>query len=191
MWATTLFDHAVPAGQWGTVLGASLAAAIFDAHSRRIPNWLTGSLLLSGLAHAALVGGMAGLADGATACALMALPFVVLFALAGGGAGDAKLMGAMGTWLGLCYGIAVLVGVCLAGIVMALLWATLAGRLKAVAGSIAGLAMGVVYPLVGAGSFRDVPSYLPSVEDGQTMPYGLAIFAGVVLTGAGFLLWLP
>jgi prepilin peptidase CpaA len=191
MWATTLFDLSVPAGQWGTVLGASLAAAIFDARSRRIPNWLTGSLLASGLVHAALVGGLAGLADSASACVLLALPYVVLFAMAGGGAGDAKLMGALGSWLGLVYGTATLVGVCVAGVVLALLWAALAGRLKAVVESVSGLAMGVVYPLVGAGSFRDIPSYLPSVRDGQTMPYGLAIFAGVVLTGVGFLLWQP
>jgi prepilin peptidase CpaA len=191
MWGTTLYDQAVPASQWGTVLGASLAAALFDARSRRIPNWLTGSMLAAGLAHAALVGGLPGLADSASACVLLALPYVLLFAVAGGGAGDAKLMGALGSWLGLVYGTALLVGVCLSGVAMALLWAAMAGRLRAVVQSIAGLAMGVVYPLVGAGKFRDVPSYLPPVKEGQTMPYGLAIFAGVILTGSGFLLWQP
>jgi Flp pilus assembly protein protease CpaA len=191
MWATTLYDLAVPAGQWGTVLGASLAAGLFDARSRRIPNWLTGSLLLGGLVHACFVGGASGLADSVAACLLLALPYVLLYALAGGGAGDAKLMGALGSWLGLVYGTGLLLGVCVAGIGMAVAWAAFAGRLRAVMESIGGLAMGVMYPLVGAGSFRDIPSYLPSVKDGQTMPYGLAIFAGVVLSGAGFLLWQP
>jgi Flp pilus assembly protein protease CpaA len=131
------------------------------------------------------------LGDSACACIVLALPYVVLFAVAKGGAGDAKLMGALGAWLGMVYGIGLLVGVCIVGVGMAMAFAAFAGRLKAVLQSVAGLAMGVVYPLVGAGSFRDIPSYLPPVEDGQTMPYGLAIFAGVVLTGAGFLLWQP
>ena len=35
MWALTLSEHPVPLLQWGTVLGASLAASFTDARSRR------------------------------------------------------------------------------------------------------------------------------------------------------------
>jgi prepilin peptidase CpaA len=189
MWATTLYESGTPAIQWGIVLGASLVAAVTDARSRRIPNWLTGTVLVTGLVHAGIVGGGAGLLDAVASCLLMALPFVLLFAFAGGGAGDAKLMGALGTWLGLVYGTATLVAVSLSGVVLGLLYAALARRLGNVTATMTTLARGVVYPLFGAGSLRDVPQLLPPVAESQTMPYGLAILSGVVLTAAGALLW--
>jgi prepilin peptidase CpaA len=189
MWATTLYDQSVPAVQWGTVLGASLAAAVTDARSRRIPNWLTGSVLTAGLVHAVLVGGGLGLLDATAACLVLALPYVILFALAGGGAGDAKLMGAIGAWLGLVYGTATLVAVCLSGVIMGLIYAASARRLGAVGSSMGKLARAAIYPLFGAGSLRDLPHLMPETAQSQTMPYGLAILAGVIMSATGSYLW--
>jgi len=189
MWATTLYGQSVPAVQWGTVLGASLAAAILDARSRRIPNWLTGPLLLAGLIHAGLVGGVAGLLDSSVACLVLALPYVLLFALAGGGAGDAKLMGAIGSWLGMVYGTATLVTVCLSGVVMGLIYAASARRLGAVGATMSTLVRAAIYPLFRVGSLRDVPHLMPDEKDSQTMPYGLAILAGVVFAAIGAYFW--
>ena len=189
MWATTLYGQSVPAVQWGTVLGASLAAAIIDARSRRIPNWLTGPLLLGGLIHAAVVGGLAGVLDASVACLVLALPYVLLFAFAGGGAGDAKLMGAIGSWLGLVYGTATLVTVCLSGVIMGLIYAASARRLGAVGATMSTLVRAAIYPLFKAGSLRDVPHLLPQEKDSQTMPYGLAILAGVVIAAIGAWCW--
>ena len=185
MWATTLYGQSVPAVQWGIVLGASLAAAITDARSRRIPNWLTGPLLLGGLIHAGVVGGVAGLLDSSVACFVLALPYVLLFALAGGGAGDAKLMGAIGSWLGLVYGTATLVTVCLSGVVMGLIYAASARRLGAVGATMSTLVRAAIYPLFRVGSLRDVPHLMPDEKESQTMPYGLAILAGVVFAAIG------
>ena len=54
--------------QWGAVLGASLAAAVWDLRQRRIPNALTLPMLGAGLVYSAWVGGLSGaagsLADG-------------------------------------------------------------------------------------------------------------------------------
>jgi prepilin signal peptidase PulO-like enzyme (type II secretory pathway) len=85
--------------QWGVVFGTSLAAAIFDLRSKRIPNALTIPLLVAGLVWATWIGGLSGLGNAAAACFLLALPYVFLFLFAKGGAGDAKLMGAIGAWL--------------------------------------------------------------------------------------------
>jgi len=46
---------------------------------------------------------------------LLGIPYFLLFAFAGGGAGDAKIMAALGAWVGWHNGIAVVVGVSIGG----------------------------------------------------------------------------
>ena len=86
-------------------LGAMLlVAALIDTRTRRIPNWLTLSLLLAGLLRgaAAPLLGLGGFGLGAALLGTAAgfgagFP---LFALGARGAGDAKLYTAVGAWLG-------------------------------------------------------------------------------------------
>jgi len=71
-----------------------------DLRSRRIPNWLTVPALLSGIALNALASGWPGLKTsllGAGLGLLILLPFVFLRSL---GAGDWKLAGALGAFVG-------------------------------------------------------------------------------------------
>lgn len=83
------------------VIALVIAAAAFDLHSRRIPN----VLILLGLVAAVPVqwiahGGTAGLSlglQGLAAGIAVMLPFYLLRAF---GAGDAKLMGAIGAFVG-------------------------------------------------------------------------------------------
>jgi len=82
---------------------------------KRIPNALTLPLFIVGLLWSAWFGGLSSLAEAAGVSALMALPYIVLFLFFGGGAGDAKLMGAIGAWLGLKQGLMVLACVAIAG----------------------------------------------------------------------------
>jgi prepilin peptidase CpaA len=116
-------DHAsnVTVVQWGVVLGASLAAAIMDIRSRRIPNALTAPLTVMGLLYSLSHGGLGGFGQAAAATVLVALPYALLFIFAGGGAGDAKMMGGLGAWLGVPAGVVVLVTVAVTGGAMGLL----------------------------------------------------------------------
>lgn len=107
--------------QWGVVIGASLAAAWIDLRTRRIPNALSLPLAAAGLLFRGLFEGWAGAGDSLAGFFAMLLPFFVLFALKGSGAGDAKMMGAIGAWLGLRAGIVVLLAVAIAGGVLSLL----------------------------------------------------------------------
>jgi prepilin peptidase CpaA len=94
-----------------------LAAAIYDLRFRRIPNWLNLSGVILGLllnslffARAGLIGAILGIG-----CALIV--YVPLYLIRGMGAGDVKLMAAVGAiagpanWFGIFIATALLGGV--------------------------------------------------------------------------------
>ena len=113
-------------------LGAILAfAAAWDLATARIPNWLTLSAAAGAVAWHATVGGGKGLLVSAcgwlVGVALLLLPW----ALGGLGAGDAKLMAAVGAFLGPKGCLAAFLGTALVGLVAAvalLAWHGTLGR---------------------------------------------------------------
>jgi prepilin peptidase CpaA len=85
---------------WGFALALALVAGWSDWRSRRIPNWLTVSGFFAGvITNAALLGwaGAKAALIGAGIPLLILLPVVLLRGL---GAGDWKLMGALGAMVG-------------------------------------------------------------------------------------------
>ncbi|MHC4387075.1 MAG: A24 family peptidase [Planctomycetota bacterium] len=176
--------------QWGIVIGASLVAAVFDVRQRRIPNVLTIPLLLVGLIKSIIFAGLLGLGESVGACILLSLPFVLLFIFAGGGAGDAKLMGAIGAWIGFEQGVKVLFCVVVAGIILALVKAMAKKRLKLALANI----YASVYVFMCLASSHKTRQYVAN-QDGNvgpkdmTIPYGVAIFTGVCVAGGLVLLW--
>ena len=85
---------------WFFVVGLTLLAAWTDWRSRRIPNWLTISGLLAGIAVNSYAHGSQGAKsslEGAALALILLLPVVMLRGL---GAGDWKLMGAVGAFAG-------------------------------------------------------------------------------------------
>ena len=92
--------HATQIIIWVLTLALTLSAALLDWRSRRIPNWLTVPGLLFGVTvHAVLTGwhGTVFALEGAGLALVILLPLVLLRGL---GAGDWKLMGAVGAMLG-------------------------------------------------------------------------------------------
>ena len=83
------------------VLVASLAAAVTDVWKFKVHNLLTLPLLLSGLAYHGLAGGAPGLAGGVLGALFGFGILIAFYAMGGVGAGDVKLMAAVGAWLGM------------------------------------------------------------------------------------------
>ena len=177
--------------QWGVVIGASLAAAVWDIRTRRIPNALTGPLFLSGMAWHVYFAGMTGALDSVLGCFVAALPFLVLFLYAGGGAGDAKMMGAVGAWLGLAQGVVALVAVVCAGALIGLGYAVVKKSFRRVLGHVMVIAMTWIGNLR-AGKWRGGESTarpLPREAELTEMPYALSILSGICIAAIGAMLW--
>lgn len=86
---------------WILALAMAMTAAVTDLKSRRIPNWLTLGGFCVGLLGNGLVFGWPGLKWGTAGAAAMLLVLLPVVLLRGLGAGDWKLMGALGATLGL------------------------------------------------------------------------------------------
>lgn len=85
---------------WWIAFAAVAVATVIDWNTRRIPNALTFPLALVALAVNAYLGGAMGLAGSAVGLVLGLLIFLLLMALGAMGAGDVKLMAALGALLG-------------------------------------------------------------------------------------------
>jgi len=87
-------------GFWAFFLLFAAVAGVMDWRSRRIPNWLTVSGLIFGIAINALMRGWPGAKASVLGACLglgLLLPFVLIRSL---GAGDWKLVGALGAFVG-------------------------------------------------------------------------------------------
>ncbi len=192
MWITTIWTQANQPLLWTVVVTAAVIAAYTDIKGRRIPNILTGPMLLAGLVFSSVNCGWAGLGDSAVAMVVLALPYVLLFLFAGGGAGDAKLMAAFGAWLGLINGLVALAAVSIAAIIAAILQAIFAGQVKKTATNIGGIVSHAMLFVLSGGRMSSVLNTSGSSGDishMQKMPYGVSIFAGICIAAGGALLW--
>ena len=186
-----MFDEYSPAVmEWGAVIGASLIAAFTDVRTRRIPNVLTFPLLLTGLCYAAYVGGWSMVTHALLAAVVISLPFVILFVFAGGGAGDAKLMAAIGAWLGLSTGVLTLASICITGAMLAVLHTLVSGTFMATMVRVAAFPKGLAVLLFSGTSLRDLHSYSVVPAPVQTIPYGVSILVGTIIATGISLQWI-
>ena len=128
-WAVEAF----PFIQWSVMIGCGCLASVIDLMERRIPNWLTFSMVLSGLVAMTIHGGLSlegGLADSLLGLFVVSLPLLFVYALGGGGAGDVKFMMGVGAWSGVDLGLYLLGGVMVCGFIYAIIMAAARRELK-------------------------------------------------------------
>ncbi len=104
-----------------TISCGLLGFAVFtDMHAHRIPNWLVLGILLTGFTYQLLVNGIAGLVSGIGGLAVGTGLFLVFYIGHGMGAGDVKLMGAVGAMVGPLGALLAVACSLVAGLVMVL-----------------------------------------------------------------------
>lgn len=175
--------------EWAVVIAITVVACATDVRSRRVPNVLTGPAWILGLVWAFSQGGWAGLGDGFAASLILALPYVLLFVFAGGGAGDAKLMAALGAWLGIMNGLLALFTIALCGSVMAIAVAVHHKRFRSVMVYVKQSVRAVLYTVSSRGRVSDLTFASRGRQEMMTMPYGVAIFSGACLAAGMAGLW--
>jgi prepilin peptidase CpaA len=111
----------------GTVLAL---ACVSDLRTRRIPNLLTVSAALGALLFHLATGGWAAAGWSLAGLLVGALLFFPMFALRGMGAGDVKLLAAVGAWLGPGQVAIVALATSIAGGVIAVIVALAYGYLR-------------------------------------------------------------
>lgn len=154
-----------------------VTAAIIDVRTRRIPNVLTLVGAATGVAFHFGIGGLPGLGHAAGGWAIGVALFLPMFLLRGMGAGDVKLLGAVGAWLGP-------VGVLWSG-----LYSVMAGGVLAlIVGAWHGYlrrAFANLWALVGfwrVSGLRPLPGLTIADAPGPRVAYGAAIAAGTLAT---------
>lgn len=142
---------------------ASSIGLVTDLRRRRIPNWLTASAFVFGVLAGFWLGGLEG---GATALAGAGLGFLMLipfYAIRAMGAGDVKLLAALGAILGPQNLITAAVYGAMVGGVMSMIVLVRTGTLAV-----------ALHQML-------VMRTLPTVSSGVKTPYAVAIASGVYL----------
>lgn len=158
----------------------AIVAAIWDLRTRRIPNILTFGAALAAIVAHGYSGGAFGAGWAVTGWLVGVAFFLPIFALGGMGAGDVKLLAALGAWLGPGAAVWVALFSLLAGGVLGLVVALSYGYLTQALANI--LWMFQFWRSEGP---RPVPEVTLATHKGPRLAYAVPVFAGLMVT-----LWL-
>jgi prepilin peptidase CpaA len=166
----------------GALISAGIGS-IHDLRERRIPNLLTGPAILIALTLHAAYGGWSGLADSALAGLIAGAIFLIFYLAGGMGAGDVKLMAAVGCFAGLSSLFTLMISTVIAGAVFALAVAIYNGRLRETLRNVGALLLHH-----GQQGLKSHPDLNLTSAHTLRLPFALPIAAGCLFT-LGTLAW--
>jgi prepilin peptidase CpaA len=162
------------------ILIVACAACFFDLRTRRIPNALTFGAAIAALLFHLASSGAGGLTMAGAGWLVGAAMFFPFFALGGMGAGDVKLVAALGAWLGPFDAFWLVIYTFAAGGVIAVALALATGYLGRAVLNV--LAILRYWATVG---LRPHPELTLQRSTGPRLAYAVPVLAGVMVT-----LWL-
>jgi prepilin peptidase CpaA len=156
-----------------------LIAAAIDVRARRIPNWLTISLLVTGMVQSFTTVGLVTPAQALLGALVgLALP-LVLHMLGGLAAGDVKLLCGIGAWVGPRNILLVLAAAALAGLILVLVQATVQRRLMLLMRNTGLLILSLInLPRLGLRHVIETGQRCQSVN--KPLPYAVTVLVGTV-----------
>ena len=157
----------------------ALIIAYYDVRYRRIPNPFVLAGLVGGLVINALAGGLWGLAASVGGCLLAFGVMLVLHIFGAMGAGDVKLFAAVGAILGVKLVLPTFFVVVLTGGLLAV-WTMLR------AGTVGATMHRVLQIFVGLLPGWEMPRFSVPADRRHTIPYGVAITLGSLISLAVF-----
>lgn len=173
---------------------AMIIAIYFDLTQKRIPNKLTFPVILLGFLAYTIESGFRGLAFSLLGFFIGMLIFLIPFAMGGMGAGDVKLMAAIGALKGWRFAVATGIYSALAGGVYVLIYLLYKRRLaKTLLRLFAFLLRPIIFAISISFKFKwvkNIQEYFINIEiekEEHYIPYGLAI--GVGAMGVLFNIW--
>jgi len=161
---------------WTFVLALTAIAAALDWRTRKIPNWLTVPGIFAGITLRSLISGWPGARaslEGAGLALVLILPLVLLRAL---GAGDWKLMGAVGAFVGPVLLLFILFGSIFGAGLMSTFHIIKTRRVKETFGNIVELVRGFL-----AFGFQPNPSISLDNPKLLKIPFGIAVAASTAV----------
>jgi prepilin peptidase CpaA len=152
------------------------AACVTDLYHRRVPNVLTFVGAAAAIVYHLLASGIPGLLTATGGWVAGVAVFLPLFLLRGMGAGDVKLLGALGAWVGVRDVLWIAIYTVIAGGIMAVVVAAWHGRLRHSLRNVGFLVM--FWRISG---IRPLPELTLKESSGLRLPYAVPIFAGAIV----------
>ncbi len=165
-----------------------ILAAIWDIRRRRIPNWLTIPGIALGIGLNWFLFETPGLLNSLEGLGLAFMVYFVLYILRGMGAGDVKLMAAVGAAAGPANWLGILVLTSLAGAVAGVALVASKGRIRKTLRNMWLILSGLVR---GRAPYRENPELDVTTEKGMRLPHGALIALGTLGFIGAALRWAP
>jgi prepilin peptidase CpaA len=163
-----------------------LWASWIDYAQRRVPNWLNASIAAMGFLAQGYFFGWSGLAAGLLGLLIGFAVLIVPWLMHGMGAGDVKLMMAIGVWLGPWL---TLISFCVGGIVggiIAVVMILSSGRLYLAYGNLLTICQKVTNKSTVFTEFGSAKSF---GDTSQLLPYGVPLTIGTLIVFFGQFYW--
>lgn len=162
------------------VMALLVVAAVIDWRVRRIPNWLTFTLVLSGIAQSVMPQALIAPGDALLGCLAGFVLTFPLYALGAVGGGDVKLVAGIGAWFGPQAALAVFCVEAIVGMFLALAQAAQQGKTRLLLKNSALVAVNLAHVTdVGIEHVKQTGQACRSID--RPLPYAVPVMVSVAI----------